>query len=136
MQINRAHHVAIMTHNLAALRQFYVDVLGLRVVGSIKRADINILFVSAGDTAIELVERRTAEAPRRGGDGWDHIAFEVVDLEQTVAELQQQGITFHTLPRDFPAERPHFRLAFCKDPDGNDVELVQTIGARYTIEAS
>src|SRR5687768_12901681 len=110
MQINGTHHVAIMTHNLAALRQFYVDVLGLQVVGNVKRADINILFVSAGDTAIELVERRSAEAPRRSGDGWDHIAFDVAELEQTVAELQQQGVAFHILPRDFPAERPVMRL--------------------------
>lgn len=136
MQISGTHHVAIMTHNLEALRHFYVDLLGLQVVGNVKRTDINILFVSAGDTAIELVERKTPEAPRRGGDGWDHIAFEVADLEQAVAELQQQGVAFHTLPRDFPTERPHFRLAFCKDPDGNDVEFIQTIGARYKIEAN
>lgn len=135
MQISGTHHVAIMTHKLAALQQFYVDLLGLQVVGRVKRADINILFVSAGDTAIELVERRSAEAPRRDGDGWAHIAFEVADLEQTVADLQQQGLAFHVLPRDFPAERPLFRLAFCKDPDGNDVEFVQTLGTRYTIEA-
>lgn len=135
MSINGTHHVAIITRNLEALQQFYVDVLGLPVVGSVKRTGINILFVGAGDTAIELVENKTAEGPRHGS-GWNHIALEVTDLDQTVADLQQQGVVFHVMPKEFPAERPHFRLAFCKDPDGNDVEFVQTINARYTIESA
>lgn len=134
MPISGMHHVAIITRNLAPLQQFYVDILGLPVVGNVKRTDTNILFVGAGDTAIEIVESKSAEAPQRGS-GWNHIALEVADIEQTVADLQQQGVAFHVLPRDFPAERPHFRLAFCKDPDGNDVELIQTIGDRYKIEA-
>jgi catechol 2,3-dioxygenase-like lactoylglutathione lyase family enzyme len=134
MQISGTHHVAIMTGNLDALRRFYVDVLGLPIVGRIKRTDINILFVGAGNTAIEIVERRTIDTAGRNGGGWDHIALEVADIDATVAELQQQGIAFHVQPRDFPAERPLFRLAFCKDPDGNDVEFVQPFGSRYTIE--
>jgi catechol 2,3-dioxygenase-like lactoylglutathione lyase family enzyme len=135
MQIRGTHHVAIYTRNLAQLRQFYVEVLELEVVGSIKRPDINILFVGVGDTALEIVERKTGDSTGRGEMGWAHIAFEVADLDQAVAGLQQQGIEFHILPRDFPAERPAMRLAFCKDPDGNDVELLQPLGSRYPAES-
>ena len=131
MNISGTHHVAIVTRDLVPLRHFYVDVLGLSVVGSIQRSDVNILFIGAGDTAIELVENASVDKAQGSGSGWAHIALEVVDLVAAHAELLEQGIVFHIPPRDFPAQQPVMRLAFCKDPDGNDVELVQPLGPRY-----
>ena len=131
MNISGTHHVAIVTRDLAPLGHFYVDVLGLSVVGSIQRSDVNILFIGAGDTAIELVENANVDKAQGSGSGWAHIALEVADLVAAHAELLEQGIVFHIPPRDFPAQQPVMRLAFCKDPDGNDVELVQPLGPRY-----
>ena len=136
MNITGAHHVAIVTRDLAPLRHFYVDVLGLPVVGGIQRPDVNILFIGVGDTAIELVENKTVDAAGSSGSGWVHIALEVPDLVAAHAELLEQGITFHIPPRDYPSHQPAMRLAFCKDPDGNDVELLQPLGPRYAPEAS
>lgn len=126
MEIIGVHHMAIITDNVARLREFYVDVLGLPIVGGF--AGRAIIFIGVGGTAIELVER---SARPTGGGGWDHLALEVPDIDAAYAELTARGVPFHLAPKAFPPEAPTVRIAFFKDPDGNVLELVQPLGARY-----
>lgn len=127
MQIVGTHHVALVTPNFERMRQFYVDQLGLPVVGAFRGH--SIIFIDAGNTAIELIERTAGSAGQAGG--WAHFAFEVEDVDAVYADLRTAGIAFHITPKDFPAEGPSVRIAFFKDPDGNEIELVQRFGARY-----
>src|SRR5262245_5644458 len=80
MQIVGAHHVALVTSNFAKLREFYVETLGLPLVGGFPGR--NILFIDIGGTTIELLDR--AEQPAVGG-GFDHLAFEVADVDAVYA---------------------------------------------------
>lgn len=129
MEFIGVHHMAIITDDVARLRAFYVDVLGLPVVGGFPgRA---IIFIGAGGTAIELVER---SARPDGGGGWDHLALEVADIDTAYAELTARGVPFHSAPMAFPPAAPSVRIAFFKDPDGNVLELVQPLGKRYPIK--
>jgi glyoxylase I family protein len=135
MQILGTHHVGLSTANLARLRAFYVETLGLPIVGAFAGHDI--VFVQAGSTVIELigeadppdaVPTQAAGFDRRG---WQHLAWEVDDVDAAYAELSARGITFSLPPEDFPPEAPVLRIAFFADPDGNLIELVQPRGARY-----
>ena len=130
MRITGTHHVALATPDLAQLRKFYVDTLGLPVVGGFPTH--GILFVRAGETVIELVaEDVPAGGARRGG--WDHLALEVADVDTAYAALVARGAAPHSPPEDFPPppENPALRIAFLCDPDGNLLELVQPLAARY-----
>jgi len=55
----------------------------------------------------------------------------VSDADAAYAELSARGVPFHVPPKDFPEEAPSVRIAFFKDPDGNELELVQPLDARY-----
>ena len=128
MRILGTHHVAIYTSNFASLREFYVETLGLPVVGGFPGH--RILFIAAGSTAIELTEEGTPpNDPGRGG--WHHLAWEVEDVDDAYAKLSARGIRFHVPPEGFPAELPTMRIAFFTDPDGNVLELVQPLAGRY-----
>lgn len=128
MQIIATHHVAICTPNFARLCDFYVNTLGLPQVG--KFVGKNIIFVQAGSTTIEIVER--LEPLNLARVGWAHFAFEVADIEAAHKGLVAKGISFHIEPKLFPEEAPAVKLAFFKDPDGNDLELVEPLpGGRY-----
>lgn len=128
MEIIGPHHVALLTANFDQLRAFYVETLGFSVVGAY--ADRRIMFIGVGSIAIELIENEQA-APR-GIGGWGHIAFEVADVDATYAELAGQGVPFHRLPEYFPEGAPRARIAFFRDPDGNELQLVQPLGSgRY-----
>ncbi len=126
MHIAHTHHIAIFTSNFTRVRDFYVDTLGLPMVGAFEGR--NIVFVGVGSTAIEIVE---SAGERADNGGWRHLALEVPDIDAAYQELTAKGIAFHETPRDFPPEAPRVRIAFFRDPDGNELELVQPLGARY-----
>jgi glyoxylase I family protein len=120
----RAHHVALLTPDLARLRAFYVDALGLPEAGGFPAH--GILFLDAGAVSIELIESEVGSRPDRRG-GWHHLALEVADVDRTCAALRARGVPFDSPPEGFPPEAPALRIAFCRDPDGNVVELLQPL---------
>ena len=60
------------------------------------------------------------------GEGLDHIAFVVDDVEQTFDELVSKGV----LPTDITPETTDGYYAYVKDPDGNWIELMQSTEPR------
>lgn len=126
MQVTGTHHVALVTGNFEELKRFYTETLGLPVVGGFPGR--NIVFIQAGSTTIELIER-AGFSPSAGS--FDHLAFQVADIDATYAELKALGVPFHVDPKDFPDTNPAVRLAFFRDPDGNALELVQPLTDGY-----
>jgi glyoxylase I family protein len=126
METTHTHHVAIYTSNYARIRAFYVETLGLPVLGAFE--GYNIVFIGTGSTAIEIVEDTDARADN---GGWRHLALEVPDVDGAYRELTAKGIAFHALPENFPPEAPKMRIAFFRDPDGNEIELIEPLATRY-----
>lgn len=118
-----AHHIALYTADLDRLRDFYVNLLGLAPAGRFTGQPI--LFLDAGGTLIELVGEKAPAEPR--GQGWAHLALRVASVDAAHAELSARGVPFHVAPKDFPPGAPTVRLAFLRDPDGNEVELVEQL---------
>ena len=133
MRILGTHHLALTTGRFERLRQFYVETLGLPVVGGFPGQEI--VFVGAGSTAIEIIGEdvpRVADPDARASrHGWHHLAWEVEDVDATFAELTARGVPIHSPPEAFPESAPTMRIAFLSDPDGNLIELVQPLGCRY-----
>jgi catechol 2,3-dioxygenase-like lactoylglutathione lyase family enzyme len=121
------HHMALYTGDFERLYAFYNQVLGLPEVG--RFAGYTIAFLQAGATVIELVGREAPAEPR--GQGWNHLALEVHDLDAAVAALEARGVSFHVAPKEFPPDAPRARIAFFRDPDGNLLELYQPLGRRF-----
>lgn len=127
MNVVGSHHVALLTANFAELRRFYGETLGLPEIGGYPAQ--RIVFFRAGSLGIELIGRDSLEPA--GTAGWGHLALEVEDIDATVAELGARGVVFHVQPKGFPGEPPDARVAFFRDPDGNEVQLVQPLTGGY-----
>ena len=125
LRILGVHHVAIHTPDLARLRGFYVETLGLPVVDGFP--EHGIVFVAAGGTLVELIEERAGDAAGSTRRGWDHLAVVVADVDAAYAALAARGVPLRSPPEDFPPEAPAFRIAFVADPDGNLLELLQPL---------
>lgn len=122
------HHVALATANFARLREFYVETLGLPVLGGFPGE--NLIFIGLGGSAIELSEEPgPVRVPCNGG--WTHLALDVADLDDAYAALVARGVPFHIPPEEYPAVAPLMRIAFCTDPDGNVIELIQPLAGRF-----
>ena len=81
-----------------------------------------------GDT-LELTVNMGREEPYDLGDGYNHIALTVDDLDALLAELSQAGIEPEK-PPFHPGDRDDLPLiAFVADPDGYRIELID--GGRF-----
>ncbi len=127
LQTAGTHHFALATRNFDRLRDFYTETLGLPVLGGFPGE--RILFIRAGSTAIELIEEGTPDRPT-GRTGWSHLALEVADLAVAHANLTARGVSFHIPPDAYPPMSPTVRIAFFRDPDGNEIELIQPLAGR------
>lgn len=121
--IYELNHVGMRIRDLSASLGFYVDLLGARVVDE--------LFMTNGQTdrvhiqlAGGLIELLHPREPRSDTTwGVDHIGFMTDDLDGDHARLVSRGFTFSVPPK--VAGSGQGRLAFCSDPNGVRVELLQ-----------
>jgi glyoxylase I family protein len=115
------NHVSLLVRDTARALDFYHGLLGLPVDAS--RPDLGFpgAFLDAGNAQIhllELAQPTVQDAAARHGGRDQHVALEVLDLDAVVTLLDGAGIAY-TLSRSGR------RALFCRDPDGNAVELVE-----------
>ena len=117
MPILKSHHIAVVSPNYERMKAFYTETLGFAIVGRIEGTDV--VFIDIGGTTIELMPGPEGGDAARPACGFTHLAFEVDDVDATYAELLSKGVEFHIEPKGVG----DIRLAFFRDPDGNDLEL-------------
>ncbi len=145
--ITELHHVSLIVADTERSLGFYRDLLGLSVDSA--RPDLGYpgAWLNVGGRQIHLLQvpdpnpaAKPAAAPRfrfprreRVGamsrrkprpvfvhGGRDrHFAMLVADLSKVIADLEAAGL-------DYTLSRSGRRALFCRDPDGNAVELIQS----------
>jgi lactoylglutathione lyase len=85
----------------------------------------NVYLGLPGDgDRLELTVNVGREEPYDLGDGYNHVAVTVDDLDATLADLQRIGVAPEKPPYH-PGDRTELpRIAFVADPDGYRVELI------------
>ena len=99
MKLNHIEHIGIAVKSLNDAIPFYENVLGLKCYGieEVKDQKVKTAFFMVGQTKIELLESTDPEGPigkflEKKGEGIHHIAFAVNDLQERLAEIEQEGI--------------------------------------------
>jgi glyoxylase I family protein len=127
MNIVRTHHVAVICSDYPKSKDFYVRILGLEIMAEVYRAerDSHKLDLRLPDgMQIELFS--FPAPPKRPSYpeacGLRHLAFEVADINEAVAELAGHGVVVEPVQVD-----PHTgkRFTFFADPDGLPLELYE-----------
>jgi glyoxylase I family protein len=124
---NRLHHVAIICSDYARSKQFYVEILGFKVVRETYREERRSfkLDLQVGDRyQIELFSFSSppARASRPEACGLRHIAFEVDNVEETVRKLTARGLAVEAIRID---ETTNKRFTFFQDPDQLPIEIYE-----------
>jgi glyoxylase I family protein len=115
-------HAAVLVSDLRRALEFYHEVLGLPVNGS--RPDLGYpgAWLDVGVQQIHLMQLPNPDPvsgrPAHGGRD-RHIAMAVADLGALQNTLDRAGIHYTTSKSGRAA-------LFCRDPDGNALEFVQT----------
>ena len=125
--LNRIHHVAIICSDYELSKEFYINILGLKIVQEVYRAERKSykLDLSVGGLyQIELFsfENPPARPSRPESAGLRHLAFEVDDVAAVAAVLNSKGVVTENLRID---EYTGKQFTFFSDPDGLPLEIYQ-----------
>lgn len=97
--IKKIDHIGIAVKDLAETLKLYEGMLGLKAVETevVEEQKVKVAFLPTGDSEVELLESTTPDGPiakfiEKNGEGIQHIAFRVDNLEQRLAELKEKGV--------------------------------------------
>lgn len=97
--IEKMDHIGIAVRDLDEALKFYRDVLGLQLthIEEVKEQKVKIAFLPAKDVNLELVQSTDPEGAiskfiEKKGEGIQHIAFKVGDIEQALKYLREKGV--------------------------------------------
>lgn len=129
-------HLGIAVRSLDERLPFWSEALGLRHTGT-ERVDgegVEVAFLSAGDSRIELLEPTRPDSPiarhlDKRGEGLHHITLSVDDLDATLARLAERGV--EVIGGGVRPGLGGHRIAFLhpRSSGGVLVELVERVGA-------
>jgi methylmalonyl-CoA/ethylmalonyl-CoA epimerase len=97
--LNRIYHLGYAVRDIGAASRFYEENFGV-VPGEpevVEEQGIVATMFSVGDSTIELVQPTRPDSPvgkflDKRGEGVHHVAFEVEDLQETLAYLKRNGV--------------------------------------------
>ena len=118
------HHIAVISSNWDAAREFYVNKLGFELIREVYRPAQNdyLRMLQLGETTLELFIR--PDAPQRVNNpearGLRHLAFRVEDAVAAAAWLNARGIETEPIREDLVNGG---KFTFFKDPDGLPLEI-------------
>lgn len=120
IRVTGLSHVSLLVGDTARAVAFYRDVLGLPLSPQRPPLPFPGAWLELGrGQQIHLLEVEGAGRGSGGHGGRDyHLALDVADLDAVCAALQAAGIAY-------TMSRSGRRALFCRDPDGNAIELAE-----------
>src|SRR5210317_1037408 len=99
MKILKIDHLGIAVNSIDEGKNFWSDVLGLSFEGAetVEAQKVTTAFFPVGESEVELLESTSPEGPvakyiEKRGQGIQHVAFRVADIEAALEELKAKGI--------------------------------------------
>ncbi|MBU5257270.1 methylmalonyl-CoA epimerase [Tissierella praeacuta] len=97
--VGKVDHIGIAVKNLNETLRFYEDILGMKSVNEevVEEQKVKVAFLPIGDTEVELLESTEEDGPiakfiEKKGEGIQHIAYRVDDIEKAIEEMKEKGI--------------------------------------------
>ena len=97
MKIKRLDHIGVAVKDVDEVQKVYTEMLPLELASSDSVGELKTGFIPVGETSLELVMSTTPDGVMskyidKKGEGIHHLAFEVDDIDQAVAELKAKGV--------------------------------------------
>lgn len=99
MKILKIDHLGIAVNSIEDGKNFWTDALGLEFEGSetVEEQKVTTAFFPVGESEVELLESTAPDGPiakylEKKGEGIQHIAFRVENIEEALSELKEKGV--------------------------------------------
>ncbi len=127
LQLNKVHHIALICSDYQRSLDFYTRVVGCQVLAEHWREEQESYLTRLslnGEYVIELFSYPSP--PQRPSypeaAGLRHLAFEVDDIVEQVAELDRLGVAHEAIRTDATTGK---RFVFFNDPDDQPLEMYE-----------
>ena len=99
MKVKHIDHIGIAVKGIEQAGKFYTDILGLKIedVENVADQKVNVAFIPITDSEVELLESTEPDGPvakyiSARGEGVQHIAFRVENIDKALEELKEKGV--------------------------------------------
>ena len=99
MKVLKIDHLGIAVNSIEDGKNFWKDILGLEFEGAetVAEQKVTTAFFPVGESEVELLESTAADGPvakyiEKRGQGIQHVAFRVENIEAALAELKEKGV--------------------------------------------
>lgn len=99
MKITKIDHLGIAVKSIEDGKSFWTDILGLTFAGTetVDTQKVTTAFFPVGESEVELLESTSPDGPvakyiEKKGEGMQHIAFRVENIEEALQELKDKGV--------------------------------------------
>ncbi len=118
-------HAMIRVKNIDESMKFYTELLDLNRTGEVKLDDCILYYLSDEDGQTQIEMTYNNETPANGyehGNAFGHFAFEAKSMDEFTAKMKNFGYKYLYEPYFMPEVNMY--VAFLKDPDGNEIEIM------------
>ncbi len=99
MKVTKIDHLGIAVKSIDEGKNFWMDVLGMKFAGTetVEAQKVTTAFLPVGESEVELLESTAPDGPvakyiEKKGEGIQHVAFRVENIEEALQELKEKGI--------------------------------------------
>lgn len=99
MKILKIDHLGVAVKSIDKGKEFWTDILGLAFEGAetVEAQKVTTAFFPVGESEVELLESTAPDGPiaryiEKRGEGIQHIAFRVENIDKALEELKEKGV--------------------------------------------
>jgi len=130
--IEKIDHIGIAVKSIKETSELLSNILGLKVASEeiVEEQKVKVAFLPLGDSELELLESTSPEGPiarfiEKKGEGIQHIAFRVNNIEEILEKLKKEGVRLIDEKPRYGAGGAKIAFLHPKDTNGILVELCE-----------
>ena len=121
-------HSMIRVKDIDKSLKFYTELFNMKLVEKRRLDDCWLYFLSDENNTCLIELTYNDDTPKEGyqiGNGFGHFAFSVESMENFTKKLNSLGYEYLYEPFDLTGKGS--LIAFVKDPDGYELELIENV---------
>ncbi len=121
-------HTMLRVKDIDKSIDFYTKLLNMKLDKKKNLEDCELYFLTDEENCAQIELTYNNETPEEGykiGNGFGHLAFSVKSLDEFTKKLKSLGYEYLYEPFDLNGKGT--KIAFVKDPDGYEIELIEKV---------
>ncbi len=125
-------HAMLRVSELQKSLEFYTKLFGLKLSYTANLEDCTLYYLKDEITGVEIELTDNFKKPENKylvGETFGHFAFEVDNFDEFSKKVEDMGYQYLYEPFDLTLNEGDnkrvLKIAFIKDPDGNEIEIIE-----------